>query len=107
MSKSTHYICHGQRLAMIEALFAANGYAIEIPLQASANGTSAMVMTCGAASILLGQVADSNRVELEVWGRDPRTAMGMVEALLIRLARQPQSSTDKGYAERYVPSGTS
>ena len=80
---------------MIEALFAANGYAIEIPLQTSANGTSALVMTCGAASILFGQVADSNRVELEVWGRDLVPGAARIGA-----AARPFTKPCKGFVRR-------
>jgi hypothetical protein len=81
MSDATRYAHKGGLFSLIETALGANGYAIEIPLQSSANGTIAMIMTCGQASVLIGQRADKDGVELEVWGLAANAAVDILESL--------------------------
>jgi hypothetical protein len=81
MSDTTRYARQGDLFSLIETVLGANGYTVEIPLQSSANGTIATIMTCGRASVLIGQRADTHGIELEVWGLAASTAVDFLESL--------------------------
>jgi hypothetical protein len=87
MSDATRYAHKGDLFSRIETALGANGYTIEIPLQNSANGTIAMIMTCGRASVLIGQRADKDGIELEVWGLAANAAVDILESLQTPFAR--------------------
>lgn len=87
MSEVMRYAREDGCFSQIEAALAANGYAVEIPLQRSGNGTIALIMTCDRASVLIGQRADSDRVELEVWGLAPNAAVDILESLKMPFSR--------------------
>jgi hypothetical protein len=52
MAVDIHYICRADLLPSLEGALAAEGYQIKIPFQKSLGGATAMVMACGATSIL-------------------------------------------------------
>ncbi len=87
MSDATRYAREGDLFSLIQTALAANGYTVEIPLQRSVNGTIATIMTCGRASVLIGQRADRDRVELEVWGLVASAAVDILESLQTPLSR--------------------
>jgi hypothetical protein len=87
MSDTIRYAHKGDLFSLIETALGANGYTIEIPLQSSANGTIAMIMTCGRASVLIGQRADRDGIELEVWGLRADAAMDILESLQTPFSR--------------------
>jgi hypothetical protein len=75
-------------MPVLEAALAANGYHIEVPMQKSAGGAAAMVMQCGAASLLFTHTPNSAVIELEVGGVAQVAAVQFLESLPIPLARQ-------------------
>jgi hypothetical protein len=82
------YTCRSDRLPIIEAALAAHGYHIEVPMQCAENGARAMVMTCGLASVLLGQWPDSPTLEIEIWGVAQPAVAELLESLPIPLRKQ-------------------
>ena len=87
MSDTIRYGREGDLFSLIEMALKANGYTVEIPLQSSANGTMATIMTCGRASVLIGQRADRDGVELEVWGLAASAAVDILESLQTPFSR--------------------
>jgi len=87
MSNTAHYAHKGDLFSLIETALGANGYTVEIPLQSSTNGTIATIMTCGRASVLIGQRADRDRIELEVWGLAASAAVDILESLQTPFSR--------------------
>jgi hypothetical protein len=81
---------------MIEAALAANGYAIESPLQRQANGATFLVLTQGAVVVLLIQAVQDELAEIEVWGEAQAAAATLLESLPIRLHRQPRPVMSAG-----------
>jgi hypothetical protein len=77
---------------MIEAALAANGYIIEVPLQRSVGGPTAMVMSSGLASVLFVQPPGSETLEIEVWGVGQPLVERLFKSLPLRLHRQEQLS---------------
>ena len=93
MSAMTHYTCQRELLPMVEAALAANGYTIEAPLQKQMNGATFLVMTQGAALVLLIESAQRESAEIEVWGEARSAAIRLLESLPLPLRKQPQTST--------------
>ncbi len=81
MSEAAAYARENDLFSLIEAELATHGYIVQLPLQRSANGTIALMLACGPASVLIGQRADSDRVEIEVWGLAASAALDILESL--------------------------
>lgn len=94
------YRCQNAMLPVVEASLAANGYAIDLPMQRGVGGVQAMVMSCGAASVLLAQIPNSETLEIEIWGVGQSHASSLLEKLPIRLHRWPMAQARSG-GERY------
>ncbi|MFL5800771.1 MAG: hypothetical protein ACJ8CR_03430 [Roseiflexaceae bacterium] len=58
-----------------------SGYCIDIPIQHSGSGASAMVMKFGVVSLLFTQQPNSDNVEIEVWGEALDVAIQLFESL--------------------------
>jgi hypothetical protein len=89
MPHFTHYTCKPELLPTVEAVLAAHGHTIAVPPQHSPNGASAMLMTCGATSVLLVQSSTPDRAEIEVWGPAQTATVQVLEAAPIELEKQP------------------
>ena len=88
------YTCPSDLSPVLEAALAANGYAIEIPYQENSEGNSALVMTQGAASVLLIQEATSDQCEINIWGEAQHTAAALLESLPLNLDKLPTLQAD-------------
>ena len=93
MTAMTQYTCQRDLLPMVEAALAANGYAIETPLQKQMNGATFLVMAQGAAVVLLIESAQEESAAIEVWGEARSATIGLLESLPLSLRKQPQTST--------------
>jgi hypothetical protein len=89
MPSCIRYICQYELLPVLEAALAANEYHVEMPLQRSVGGASAMVMMSGTVSILFTHTPGSAVVEIEVWGSAQATAAQLLESLPIELVKLP------------------
>jgi hypothetical protein len=87
MSRVIWYTCRQELWPELEAAVASHGYTIDIPLQQSGSGASAMLMREGMVSLLLTHQPASELFNIEIWGEARDTAIQMLEALLIRLSR--------------------
>ena len=79
------YHCLPDMLPIIEATLAANGYSVEVPLQRGSGGAHRMVMSSGAASVLLARHPNSETLEIEIWGAGQPHVVHLLETLPSRL----------------------
>jgi hypothetical protein len=93
MPHPIRYICTHELLPVVEAALAAQGYHIDVPMQHSVGGVTAMVMVRGTVSILFSRAPQSTLVELEVSGVAQAAAVQLLESLPVPLAKQPYNST--------------
>lgn len=89
MEPVIRYTCRADLLPMLEGALAAHGYRIELPLQKSLGGATAMVMACGGTFILFTHTPTSDVIEIEVWGAAPTAAMNLLESLPLGLTQLP------------------
>src|SRR3712207_3644720 len=87
MPNCIRYTCQYELQPVLEAALAANGYHIDIPMQQSNGGTTMMVMTCGAASVLFTHPPKSQAVTIEIWGTAQAAAVQLLESLPINVAK--------------------
>ncbi len=92
MVRSIRYVCKYELLPEIEAILAANGYTVEIPLQKNVGGYTAMGMKYGTVSILLAHAPKSEWAEIEIWGAAQDAAVHVLESSPIELYKQPDGS---------------
>ena len=83
------YTCPSELAPVLEAALAANGYSIEIPYRENHKGDASLVMTQGAASVLLTQEATSNQCEVDIWGEAQHSAATLLESLPLDLEKLP------------------
>ena len=102
MIRICRYACPSELAPVLEAALAANGYTIELPYQENGTGGCALVMSQGAASVLLTQMATSDQCEIDIWGAAQHTAAVLLESLPLNLdklttrrERLPASFTDR------------
>jgi hypothetical protein len=86
------YTCQPELLPMVEAALAANGYAIEAPLQKQMNGDTLLVMAHGAAIVLLTHDEQSDQAKVDIAGAAQSAAGALLESLPIALEKQPHPS---------------
>lgn len=91
------YHCQPDMLPIIEATLAANGYAVEVPLQRGSGGAHTMVMSSSAASVLLAQLPNSETLEIEISGVGQPHVVHLLETLPFRVNRRPLASTGERY----------
>lgn len=83
------YACPSELAPVLEGALAANGYTIEIAYQENSKGEGAIVMTQGAASVLLTQAATSDQCEINIWGEAQHTAVVLLESLPLDIEKLP------------------
>jgi hypothetical protein len=83
------YSCPSELAPVLEGVLAANGYTIEIPYQENSKGEGALVMTQGAASVLVTQAATSDQCEIDIWGEAQHTAAVLLESLPLDIEKLP------------------
>jgi hypothetical protein len=91
MVNCIRYICAADLLPIIEAMLALDGYQVEQPRQQSIDGASALVMSRGSTSILLGIDPPSARGVIEIWGAQQAAVARWLESLSIDLVQQAPS----------------
>ena len=89
MIRIRRYACPSELAPVLEAALAANGYTIEMPYQENSKGDGVLVMTQGAASVLLTQTATSDQCEIDIWGEAQHTAVVLLESLPLNLDKRP------------------
>ena len=82
------YTCASGLMPVIEAALARSGYLVELPRQRSIGGASALILSRGSTSILLGDDPASQRGLIEIWGTQRAAAVRLLEALPIDLVRE-------------------
>ena len=87
MPNMAHYICASELLPMVEAALAANGYVVEAPLEKQIGGDTLVVMTRGAAIVLLSQSMQRQQADIEIWGDAQAAVTTLLESLPIPLRR--------------------
>ena len=87
MVNCIRYTCASDLLPIIEAMLALDGYQVELPRQQSIGGASALVMSRGSTSILLGIDPLHARGVIEIWGGQQAAAVRLLEALSIDLVK--------------------
>jgi hypothetical protein len=87
------YTCQHAMLPSIEALFAANGYAVITARQTSSTGATTVVMQCNATIVLLMYNPITDVTELEVWGSARGATTDLLQSLPFPLHRQPYKRT--------------
>jgi hypothetical protein len=97
MPNMAHYMCASELLPVVEAALAAHGYVVETPHQKQLGGDTLLVMTRGAAIVLLSHGTQRERAEIEVWGDAQSAATALLESLPIPLQRHPHNDA---HAER-------
>ena len=90
MPNMAHFVCASELLPMVEAALAAHGYVVEAPRQMAVGGDTILVMTCGAAIVLLSQGAQRPQADIEIWGDAQAAATTLLESLPISLQRRAQ-----------------
>jgi hypothetical protein len=83
------YTCQHEMLPSIEALLAANGYAVITARQTSSMGTTSVAMQCNATVVLLMYNPMTDVTELEVWGSARGATTDLLQSLPFTLHRQP------------------
>jgi len=89
MVRIRRYACPAELAPVLEAALAANGYTIELPYHENSKGDGALVMTQGAASVLLTQASTSDQCQIDVWGAAQHTAAVLLESLPLNLDKLP------------------
>jgi hypothetical protein len=89
MVRIRRYSCPSELAPVLEAALAANGYTIELPYQEDSKGDGALVMTQGAASVLLTQATTSDQCEIDIWGEAQHMAAVLLESLPLNLDKLP------------------
>jgi hypothetical protein len=97
MTNMAHYVCAGELLPVVEAALAANGYVVEAPYQKQGGDGALLIMSRGAAIVLLSQAGQYGQGDIEVWGDAQAAATTLLESLPIKLERQ---SRYPAHAER-------
>jgi hypothetical protein len=87
MPNVIRYTCREEHWTALEAALASHGYAIDIPLQHSGSGASAMIMKRGAVSLLFTRRPSSNLFTVELWGEARDIGMQLLESLPFRLSK--------------------
>jgi hypothetical protein len=87
MLQTIRYICEGASTDVIAQALAAHGYTVEIPSQACASGTTAMVLAQGMATVLLLETPDQRGVEIECSGPARDVTAHLLESLPIPLEK--------------------
>lgn len=88
MGEICFYACQRDLVPIVEAALAANGFAVILPHQRSLDGTTATVVSNGAAAVLIGCPADGPLAEIEIWGAGREQVAGQIAALLADLERR-------------------
>jgi hypothetical protein len=85
------YVCTVEVLPLVEAMLAANGFAVEVPMERSIEGHTCMVMSCGAATVLLLQNPGQANGEIEAWGEVRAHVAQLLETTPIDVQQLPCS----------------
>jgi hypothetical protein len=85
LSYHIFYTCKQELLPVVEGVLAAHGYNIEIPPQPDAAGTTALVMSDGATTVLLTSASAREVAEIKVWGIAQSAVAQLIESLPIAL----------------------
>jgi hypothetical protein len=87
MPNVIQYTCRHELWPVLVAVLASSGYHIDIPIQRSGSGASAMVIRDGAVSLLFTQLPASDMVEIEVWGAARDAVIQLFESLPLPLTK--------------------
>jgi hypothetical protein len=87
MPRVIRYTCRQELWPVLETALASHGYSIDIPLQQSGSGASAMVMKHGEVSLLFVKQPTSDLFTIELWGEARDTAIQLLASLPLRLSR--------------------
>jgi hypothetical protein len=81
------YACNAALLPAVEAMLAANGFAITAPMSRSIGGDTCLVMSSGAATVLLLQNRGRDDGEIEAWGEARARVAQLLEGMPINVQR--------------------
>jgi hypothetical protein len=87
MPNVMQYTCRQQLWPVLEIALASYGYRIDIPLQRSGNGASAMLMKYGTVSLLFTRRPASDLFTIEVWGEACDAVIQLLESLPFKPSR--------------------
>jgi hypothetical protein len=86
------YTCRQELWPVLEIALASYGYSIDIPLQRSGSGASAMIMKHGTVSLLFTCQPASDLFTIEVWGDVRDGGIQLLESLPFKLSRPLEAS---------------
>ena len=76
-------------LPVVAEALIANGYTMDLSLEAHFSDTTALVMRCGTTTVLLAHAPNSTVDDIEVWGAGQSATTDVFESLPIELHKQP------------------
>jgi hypothetical protein len=89
MVRIRRYVCPSEIAPVLEAALTANGYTVELPYHENSKGDGALMLTQGAASVLLTQAATATHCEIDIWGEAQHSAAVFLESLPLDLDKLP------------------
>ena len=87
MSEFMRSTGQAELLPVVAEALIANGYTMDLSLEAHFSDTTALVMRCGTTTVLLAHAPNSTVDDIEVWGAGQRATADVFEIIADRAAQ--------------------